>query len=105
MGKLKPLKYSRFIHVLCLMDAYLAPEQHGAFMIYQSSGTGYFPTPRGPQCAFHSRGKDEWVTVPEIEYVLSHLRYSAKVFIETEAALLIPKDTASTPPIQPHLEK
>lgn len=92
MGKLKALPYSRFIHVLCLMGAYIAPEQKGAFMIYQSTGSGYYPRPTGPQCAFLAREPDEKVASREIEAVLTHLRFSAKVFTEIEAACQIPTD-------------
>jgi hypothetical protein len=94
MGRLKPLLYSRFIQVICLMGAYIGPEKKetGEFMIYQSCGTGYIPMPRGPQCAFKGRAGNEFVTVDEIEYVLDNLRYSAKVFIETEAACQIPTE-------------
>jgi hypothetical protein len=101
MAKLRALSYSRFIQVMCLMGAYLAPEQNGTFMIYQSSGTGYFPVPRGPQCAFKARAADELVTVREIETVLAHMFYKVSVFVEIEAACQIPEDPSSGIPISP----
>ena len=83
------------------MNAYIAPTRDETFMIYQSSGTGYFPIPKGPQCAFRHRDEDEMVTVDEIEAVLNHLHYSAKVFIEVEAACQIPEEETQSSEIRP----
>jgi len=105
MAGLRALPYSRFIQVICLMGAYICPEKaDGEFMIYQNTGTGYYPNPRGPQCAFYSRPKDELVTVLEIESVLRHLSYSTKVFIETEAACQVPHESISQPIHPPYLK-
>jgi hypothetical protein len=82
------------------MNAYIAPEQTGSFMIYQSSGTGYYPMPKGPQCAFMARPDHEWVTVAEIEAVLNHLRFSAGSFVEFEAACQIPVEIEIIPSVE-----
>ena len=103
MGTLRALPYSRFIHVICLMGAYIGLEKEGAFLIYQSNGTGYMPLPFGPRCSFMSRPPDEMVTVAEIEAALTHLRFSAKIFVETEKACLIPSQVITDAAVKPKL--
>ena len=43
-----------------------------------------------------ARPDDEMVTVAEIEAVLNHLRFSATVFIDTEAACQIPTEVLAS---------
>jgi hypothetical protein len=98
---LKPLTFQRFIEVLYLMDVYIphVPAKAGQeVLIYQSGGTGYYPRGAGPSCAFMWKDLDEYVPAKEIEKTLKLLRFSERVFIETEAACQIGPDSSEPSP-------
>ena len=86
MSLLNAVPYRKFIEVLYLMDACipaLPSDSNRSFMVYQSSGSGYYPTPSGPRCPVMSRDNDELMPAFEVEKLLNLLGFPLDNFLAT----------------------
>lgn len=100
MPQINPQPYRRFISALQFMEAYVPFEPtdpNSTFMIFSSSGSGYYPKGCGPRCAFTTRDDADWVPAKEIEKTLMMLKIPVEHYLETINALYPESPVLSTP--------
>jgi hypothetical protein len=95
--KIRPLPYSQFIKALLFADVYIPvyADLGKPFLAFNNSGSGYYPTGRGPTCPITNRADDDLVPAKEIRTILRHLEIPKDYFLTQAEGLEASDDNAA----------